>query len=57
MLLLAYFGGLSHAAIAEQLGWPLGTVKKRIQLRLRKLRTLLRPHEVIETTNRGDDEL
>ena len=57
VLLLAYFGGLSHSAIAEQLQWPLGTVKKRIQLGLRKLRTLLYPHEIIETTNRDDYEL
>jgi RNA polymerase sigma-70 factor (ECF subfamily) len=40
-ILLAYFGGLSQSMIAEQLGWPLGTVKKRIQLGLRKLRASL----------------
>ncbi len=43
-LVLAYFGGLSHAVIAAQLGWPLGTVKKRIQLGLHKLRAALAPH-------------
>ena len=43
-LVLAYFGGLSHSAIAQQLGWPLGTVKKRIQLGLQKLRAALAPH-------------
>src|SRR5262245_54805468 len=43
-LVLAYFGGLSHTAIAAQLGWPLGTVKKRIQLGLHKLRAALAPH-------------
>ena len=41
VLVLAYFGGLSHAAIAETLGWPLGTVKKRLRLGLDKLRAAL----------------
>lgn len=43
VLVLAYFGGLTHAAIAEALGWPLGTVKKRLQLAVRKLRAALAP--------------
>ncbi len=42
-LLLAYFSGLSHSQIAEQLETPLGTVKSRIQLGLGKLRRKLRP--------------
>jgi len=37
VILLAYFGGLSHTSIAAELGWPLGTVKKRIRLALQKL--------------------
>jgi RNA polymerase sigma-70 factor, ECF subfamily len=41
VLVLAYFGGFSQSAIAEYLGWPLGTVKKRTQLGLQKLRVAL----------------
>ena len=34
---LAFFDGLTHGAIAEQTGAPLGTVKGRLRLGLRKL--------------------
>lgn len=40
-LALAYFKGYSHRQIAEALGQPLGTVKTRLRLALRKLRQLL----------------
>jgi RNA polymerase sigma-70 factor, ECF subfamily len=38
---LAYFGGFTHAEIAEREGIPLGTVKGRTRLGLQKLRVLL----------------
>src|SRR5207244_990413 len=38
---LAYFGGLTHAEIAEMLNTPLGTVKGRMRLGMEKIRTQL----------------
>lgn len=41
VLTLAFLEENPHAAVAEKLGLPLGTVKSRIRLGLEKLRTLL----------------
>jgi RNA polymerase sigma-70 factor (ECF subfamily) len=40
---LAYFAGLTHSEIAEELGIPMGTVKTRLRLAFDKLRTALAP--------------
>ena len=41
VIVLAYYGGLSHAEIAALLALPPGTVKGRMRLGLQKLRDQL----------------
>lgn len=42
---LAFFGELSHPEVAERTGQPLGTIKGRIRLGLRRLRTVLQGYD------------
>ena len=41
-LLLAYYEGKTHVEIAAELEWPLGTVKSRLSLGVKKLGSVLR---------------
>lgn len=45
---MAFFYGLSHSEIAEQLGQPLGTVKSRIRLAMQKLRDVLQASGLVD---------
>jgi RNA polymerase sigma-70 factor (ECF subfamily) len=44
-IMLAFFNGLTHQEIAERIGAPLGTVKGRMRLGLRKMRQQLLDEE------------
>jgi RNA polymerase sigma-70 factor (ECF subfamily) len=41
VVVLAYYGGLTHSEIAKKLEQPLGTVKTRMRLALKKLREVM----------------
>lgn len=43
VLRLAYFEGLTHSEIADKLGLPLGTIKSRIRIAVKKIRKFLDP--------------
>ena len=43
VVVLAYYGGMTHSEIASKLEQPLGTVKTRMRLALRKLRNVMGP--------------
>jgi len=55
-LALGYFGGFSQSEIARVLGWPLGTVKKRVRLGLQKLRRSLAPLAPPDPEGMPEDE-
>src|ERR1051326_1848322 len=40
---LAFFRGLTHVEVAEAMGAPLGTIKTRIRIGMRKMRDVLAP--------------
>jgi RNA polymerase sigma-70 factor (ECF subfamily) len=55
-IVLAYFAGLTHVEIAAALGWPLGTVKKRLRLGLRKLEQRLAGKRPLPAAVRSPDQ-
>lgn len=52
VVVLAYFGGFTHTEIAKQLEQPLGTVKTRMRLAMKKLREVLGP-QIRESADHG----
>ena len=53
VVVLAYYGGLTHSEIAKKLNQPLGTVKTRMRLALKKLRDVLGPQAKREWAEHG----
>lgn len=49
VVVLTYFVGMTQSQVAEHLGVPLGTVKKRVRLAMRKLRLALERDHVEPT--------
>ncbi len=52
VVVLAYFGGFTHSEIARHLQQPLGTVKTRMRLAMKKLRDVL-GSQILESTDHG----
>ena len=48
IVVLTYYGGLTHSEIANQLGQPLGTVKTRMRLVLRNFKEILAQSPIIQ---------
>ena len=53
VVVLAYFGGLTHSEISKRLGQPLGTVKTRMRLAIKKLKEILGPRQIREWVDNG----
>jgi len=47
VVMLAFFGGLTHSELAGRLGQPLGTIKSRIRMGLIHLRSLLEESSIV----------
>lgn len=56
VLELAYFSGYTHAEIAELLGLPLGTVKGRVRLSLKKVKERLSEHDAANERGTRQEE-
>ncbi|MEQ9519033.1 MAG: sigma-70 family RNA polymerase sigma factor [Parvibaculum sp.] len=51
LLHLSFFQDMSHGAIADSLGLPLGTVKSRLRLAMGKLRKIMDENEQMDTAD------